>query len=284
MKHITMERGPLGSDGRMFIALSGYQDMGISGITFLEELQRQWDMEQLGSIDTDPFFMYGPQCPWSHRHEDGTIQVHWPRMEMHQRRNARGPLIVTGWQPNLRLQEFGRVLVELARIVRATDVIQFGSRGYAVPHTIDPPVTGMASNDRLHGMMSGSGMAMELGGEDPAILDACRRNGLGYASLCAHLPGYLQITPNWSGAEALARQAALMMGIDIDMELFSQESGKFREKLDRITRNNPGLAKIVAGLEEQAGVEHQRQEVMEIDPKEMTMEVEEFLRQQREQG
>ena len=283
MKHINLERGPLASDGRMLIALSGHLDEGLSGITFLEELQRQWKMDRLGTIDLDTFFLYGPRCPWLHRHEDGATAVHWPRMEIHQRRNPRGPLIITGWRPNLRLQEFGRTIVELARACRVRDIVQAGSLGMPVSHRVDSPVSGAATTDGLREMMLAANPAPGPGGEDPAILDACARNGLGYASLCAHLPGYLQLNPNWTGAAALARHAGRMLGLDIDMSRFDEESRKFQVMLERITEANPGMAHIIEDLERQAGHQQMVQEVMEIDPEAMTGEIEEFLRRERGQ-
>ena len=283
MKNINLERGPMISDGRMLIALSGHLDAGLSGITFLEELQRQWNMDRLGTIDVDPFFLYGPHSPWLHRHEDGTVDVHWPRMEIHQRRNPRGPLIVTGWRPNLRLQEFGRVIAELSHTCKVRDIIQVSSLGMPVSHRVDSPVSGISTTDELQEMMLAAGLAAGPGGEDPAIMDACARQGLGYASLCAHLPGYLQVNPNWTGAAALARHAGRMLGLDINMARFDEESRKFQEKLELITKANPGMAQLIEDLERQAGSQ-QRQEMQEIDPEAITSEIEEFLRRERGQN
>lgn len=286
MRHIDLDTGPAVSDGRMLIALSGHLDTGLSGITLLEELNQQWGMTRLGVIDIDPFFLYGPRCPWSHRHDDGTIQVHWPRMEIHQRRSPRSPLVVTGWRPNLRLREFGRVLADLARTCDVRQVVQVGSVDMRVPHTLPVPVAGTATSSELHGLQGDIGLSPGPGGEDPAILDACMQHGLEYASLSAHLPEYVQMKPNWTGVAALARRVGAMLDLDIRTERFDAESEKLLGQLAAATDSNPVLANAVADLERAMGLEQQRQaearEIREIDPEAVAGEVEDFLRRERE--
>ena len=108
---------------------------------------------------------------------------------------------------------------------------------------------------------------------------------MGYLSVCGHVSRYLSMSPDYQVAADLARSIQkFTRSAGKPLEDLEKQESEFRKAVEEAVASNPLLASIVEAAEQ---AESERQNQMEtglgdINPEEMALEVEQFLRAERE--
>src|ERR671934_162485 len=119
-------------------------------------------------------------------------------------------------------------------------VVSFGALIADVAHTRPVPITGLASDPELVEELGLSRSTYEGPTGIVGVLhDACRRRGLGSASLWAAVPHYVAAVPNPKAALALLRRLEGLTGVAIEASDLEEATGRFEEQVSRAVSANP---------------------------------------------
>ena len=293
MKHFTIDTAPPMSNGLMIAALSGPQDVAQSSTIALKHLMKRDEAVTFAQADPDGLFIYNTFTPSLKRdQESGLVTIVWPQLELHHAGpgDEPGPVFLTGWRPQIGMHGLIDDLGEIAEMCGVRNMIHLTSGYGEQPHTRPTIISALATtphkNPELYEIMMSLGAepnAVPL--EDPVLVQACLVKDMGYLSICGHVSRYLSMIPDYQVAADLARsiqQFTRSAGKPL-LDLEQQES-EFRKTVEEAVANNPALASVVLAAEQ---AESERENQMEtglgdINPEEMALEVEQFLRAERE--
>ena len=293
MKHFTIDTAPPMSNGLMIAALAGPQDVALSATTALKHLMQRDEAVTFAQADPDGLFIYNNFTPTLKRDlESGMVTIVWPQLELHHTGpgDEPGPVFLTGWRPQIGMHGLIDDLGEIAEMCGVRNMIHLTSGYGEQPHTRPTIISALATspheNPELYEITMSLGRephAVPL--EDAVLMQACLVKDMGYLSICGHVSRYLSMIPDYQVAADLARsiqQFTRSAGKPLlDLE---QKESEFQKDVKEAVASNPALASIVLAAEQE---ENQRQNQMEtglgdINPEEMALEVEQFLRAKRE--
>ncbi len=293
MKHFTIETTPPISNGLMLAALSGPHDVAQSATTALEHLMQQDEIVTFAQADPDGLFIYNNFTPHLERNEkSGLVSIKWPMLELHHTGpgDEPGPVFLTGWRPHIGMQGLIRDLGEIAQMCGVRNIIHltsgYGDRAHTRPTIISAMATTPHDNPELNEIMMKLGAepnALPL--EDAALAQACLTKAMGYLSVCGHVPRYLGMNPDYRVAADLAWSVQkFTRSAGKPLENLAQQESEFRKTIEEKVARNPLLASIVEASEHAEDQRKNRGEtgLENIKPEEMALEVEQFLRAERE--
>ena len=285
MKHFTIDTAPPMSNGLMLTALSGPQDVAQSATTALKHLMQRDEAVTFAQADPDGLFIYNTFTPHLKREqESGLVTIVWPMLELHHAGpgDEPGPVFLTGWRPQIGMHGLIDDLGEIAEMCGVRNMIHLTSGYGEQPHTRPTIISALATTP--HEMSLGTEPnAVPL--EDAVLMQACLVKDMGYFSICGHVSRYLSMIPDYQVAADLARsiqQFTRSAGKPLlDLE---QRESEFRKTVEEVVASNPMLASIVLAAEQaESERENQRETGLgDINPEEMALEVEQFLRAERE--
>ena len=293
MKHFTIETTPPISNGLMLTALSGPHNVAESATTALDHLMQQDEIVTFAQADPDGLFIYNTFIPHLERDEEsGLVSIEWPTLELHHTGagGEPGPVFLTGSRPHIGMRGLIQDLGEIAQLCGVRNIIHLtsgsGNRAHTRPTIISALATTPRNNPELNEILTKLEVepnALPL--EDAVLVQACLTKGMGYLSVCGHVPHYLSMSPNYRVAADLARSVQqFTRSAGKPLENLEQRESEFREIIKESMARNPLLASIVEASEHAENQRKNREEtgLGNINPEEMALEVEQFLRAERE--
>ena len=293
MKHFTIETTPPISNGLMLTALSGPHDVAQSATTALNHLMEQDEAVTFAHADPDGLFIYNNFTPHLERDEkNGLVSIQWPMLELHHAGpgDEPGPVFLTGWRPHIGMLGLSQDLGEIAKMCGVRNIIHltsgYGDRAHTRPTIISAIATTPSDNPELSEILMKVGAepnAMPL--EDAVLVQACLTKGMGYLSVCGHVPRYLGMSPDYRVAAALARSVQqFTRSAGKPLGNLEQQESEFGEIVKEAVAHNPLLASIIETSEREEDQRKNRGEtgLGNVNPEEMALEVEQFLRAERE--
>ena len=293
MKHFTIEKTPPISNGLMLTALSGPHNVAESATTALDHLMQQDEIVTFAQADPDGLFIYNTFIPHLERDkESGLVSIEWPTLELHHTGagGEPGPVFLTGSRPHIGMMGLTQDLGEIAQLCGVRNMINltsgYGDRAHTRPTIISAMASTPHDNPELNEIMTKLEVepnALPL--EDAVLVHAFLTKGMGYLSVCGHVPRYLSMSPDYQVAAALARSVQqFTRSAGKPLENLEQRESEFREIIKESMARNPLLASIVEASEYAEDQRKNREEtgLGNINPEEMALEVEQFLRAERE--
>ena len=293
MKHFTIDTAPPMSNGLMLTALSGPQDVAQSATTALKHLMQRDEAVTFAQADPDGLFIYNSSTPHLKRNqESGLVTIVWPMLELHHAGpgDEPGPVFLTGWRPQIGMQGLIQDLGEIAEMCGVRNMIHLTSGYGDQPHTRPTIISALATtpheNPELYEIIMGLGKepnAVPL--EDAVLVQACLVKDMGYLSVCGHVSRYLGMIPDYQVAADLARSIQkFTRSAGKPLEDLEQKESEFQKAVKEAVAQNPMLASMVEAAEQAESERENRREtgLGNINPEEMALEVEQFLRAERE--
>ena len=293
MNHFTIDTAPPMSNGLMIAALAGPQDVAQSATTALKHLMQRDEAVTFAQAEPDGLFIYNNSTPNLKRNqESGQVTIVWPMLELHHAGpgDEPGPVFLTGWRPQIGMHGLIQDLGEIAEMCGVRNMIHLTSGYGDQPHTRPTIISALATthheNPELYKIIMSLGKepnAVPL--EDAVLMQACLVKDMGYLSVCGHVSRYLSMSPDYQVAADLARSIQkCTRSAGKPLEDLEQQESEFQKVVKEAVASNPLLASIVEAAEQaERERENQRENGLgDINPEEMALEVEQFLRAERE--
>lgn len=286
-EHLTLHETPPAKLDRLLIAYAGWPDAAESATNTIKYLLRKLDARKFAEVDPEEFFVFTRERPRSTRTKDGRRRIHWPANEFYywspsDRDTEPGMMFLLGVEPNLKWRTFSSLVSGVAHEYGVQTVIHVGALLDAVPHTRPVRLTGSSTQPDLQQALESArvGTSNYQGptGISTAVMDACTRQGMAYASLWGHTSHYLQAAPNYRISYTLAKNLIGMLDLPIDLKELSAAADTFDLEVLKAVDEDDQLQDYIKKLETRYD-ESQTDSDMP-DPSAVVRELEQFLRSQ----
>ena len=290
-EHLTIHEFPDTKLDHLLIAYAGWPDAAESATNTIKYLMRQLQAKKFAEIDPEEFFVFTQERPRSSRTRDGRRRINWPANEFYywSGQGAGSPtslMFLIGAEPNLRWRTFSSIIADLAQEHGVKTVIHVGALLDAVPHTRPVRLTGSSTQPDLQKALDsasvGSSNYQGPTGISTAVMDACTKQGMGYASFWGNTPHYLQAAPNYRISYTLAKSLVSLLDLPIDLTELSAAADTFDSEVGTAVSQDDQLTEYIKKLEDQYDESVSSSDMPE--PADVVLELEQFLRSQRGSG
>jgi len=280
---------------RLIAAFTGWADAGEVASGSLRYLTAKLGARRIGHIEQDEFYEYTTARPLI-LIEQGAIQLHrYQASELFCWRDPAGEhdlLILLAGEPQLRWGLYVRTLIRFLADIGAEMVVSLGGLYDAVPHTVEPRISGLATSAELRERLRSLQVALTEyqgpGSIHTALLMACQQGGIPSVSLWGHNPIYVRTVANPKVCHALLSRVCPLLGLPLNLAELKAAGEYLDETLNRMLAQHEGLRQWVQRLQEQSeGTASSSEPPAEGigDTERIIREVEEFLRrEQRGEG
>ena len=187
-----------------------------------------------------------------------------------------------GVEPNLRWRTFANSIAGRAKEQGVETVVHVGALLDAVPHSRKVRLTGTSTGTDMSELMEECSFRASNyqgpTGISSAVLEACTKQEMGYASLWGHTSHYLQAAPNYSVSYTLTQTLAKFLNLPLDLEELRSAADLFDEEVAKAIAEDEQISSYVSKLETQYDEAAPAAEIP--DPSEMVKDLEQFLRTQ----
>ena len=258
---ITDQPIPIVKDGTLVLAFSGWMDGGDVSTGTVERLIDLLDASKFAEVDFEPFYIFNfpgsmELAAMFRPHieiEDGTVgSVEMPTNRFYHASEQK-LLLFVGKEPNLQWRTFSDCIFDLCRRAEIRRVVFVGSFGGAVPHTREPRLYTVCSEESLLPEMESYGLR-RTGYSGPGsfmtyLMSRVPEVGVEMVSLVAEIPGYLQGT-NPASIEAVTRRLAKLLQLHLDLDSLRSASTDWEMEVSDAIADNEELSEQVKSLEE----------------------------------
>ena len=291
MDHLIVGEVPELRSPFMLVSFSGWPDAQEAATGAIKYLEKQLSAKKFAEIDPEEFYVFTRTRPHVSNNADGEREIRWPANEFsfwHDDAGTRDLVLFSGVEPQLKWKTYASIIGDVAVQHQVEMVIVLGSLLDAVPHTRAARVTGSANVKDVSELLEQRNVR-GAGYEGPtsvtsALMEACTRNDLKYASIWGHSPHYLQTSPNPRVSLALVQRIAEVLGLDISLTDLEDSCVSFDQRVLRAMANSDEATTYIQRLEErydqvtEGRSEASQEELPSSDV--VIQDLEEFLRQQ----
>lgn len=268
-------------------AFSGWNDAASAATNAARFLVRRLGARRFASIDAEPFYDFTEQRPTVRLTVRGDRELNWPTNDFFYARNPTGEhdlVVFIGTEPALRWGTYAGAHTGLFKDLGADLVVSLGALLADVPHSRPVRVTGTAMDPRFVGKLDMQPSRYEGPTGIVGVLhDALRKADLPGASLWANVPHYITTSQNPLATAALLRRLQDIVGMEFDLSELDAAADRFIDEVNTALSGNPEVQDYVRQLETalDSGEEPEPQSQLPAG-EELVMDVEEFLRGQRD--
>lgn len=290
MENIRIYEYPPLRNPTLVAAFAGWPDAGEVATYSNNFLKEKLGAKRFAEIMPEEFYVFTRLRPHILISEASVRQITWPSNEFfYCKSSGRAPDLITlvGIEPNLKWLAYVDCILRICQEFGVERVISLGGTLDNIPHTREPQISGSASEPRLKKVLEQLSV-QSSGYQGPTsihsvLIDACAKRGTPTASLWGHVPHYLQTSPNPKVACALLSKLTRLLGLEIDLEELITAGQALDQQVDEILARNPDLQRYVQQLEKASSMTEAAGEGIP-NPEAIVQELEDFLRQQREEG
>jgi proteasome assembly chaperone (PAC2) family protein len=188
-------------------------------------------------------------------------------------------ILAAGPEPERGWEKFSQLLLDLAQEYEAEKIVALGGTFDAIPHTVDPLITGVVSQSDLQDELKHYGIGLTSYKGPSSIhtllmVQAARRN-LPMISLWSHTPHYIQVVDFMSCYKLMSRIRDIL-GLDLDLEVARRDSEYLYAQIDEAVEKKPELQEYLRTLE----IEYQKEKRDNGEPinKNIIKEIEDLFR------
>ena len=274
----------------MVAAFAGWPDAAEAATGAVRYIADQHGARKIAEIDPDEFYDFTTTRPNVSIDDEGGRVVTWPSNEFFSTAptdESDGALLFIGTEPNLRWRAFASIMLEVARRAGVESAFMLGALNDAVPHTREPRVTGVSGDPRVRAKLHEQGIRGS-GYQGPtgihtAFLEVCDKAELPIASLWGHNPHYVTTTSNPRVSLALLSKLQGMAEMSVDLGDLHAAGDAFDTELTQAVGDRSEITAYVAKLEQRYDASVGASGDV-ASPSAIVEELEEFLRQQRNEG
>lgn len=286
----------------LIVAFEGWNDAGSAATIAANHLSKHWSCTTVADIDPEQFYNFTSTRPVVQIDKQPQRILKWPSNKFKVARLPHGRtdvVLLIGVEPQLRWRTFCDQIIATAEVLNTDSVVTLGSLLAEVPHSRPVEVYGTADNKTLRTTYELSPSTYEgPTGIVGVLAAACREAGYPTASFWSAVPSYTPGTPYPKAALALVNRAAAVMGtsmatVDLERTAFvyereitqlmekDEETSEYVKRLEQAWDDLKGSALQINETDEAEA--DANDPVLENDPTTLLTEVEEFLRDSKEE-
>lgn len=272
----------------MVAAFTGWPDAGQVASGGVAYLRDKLEARKFAHIQAEEFYIFTRHRPHIVIDEGAVRRLSWPVNEFYYWQGqtpAPDLVIFLGAEPHLKWHTYVDCILDIAQECHVERLISLGGTLDSVPHTMDCPISGSASEPRLREKLQRLSVRSSNYQGPTSIhsllMDTAAGRGMATASLWGHAPHYLQSIPNPKVTYRLLDRLSHLLEMETDLEELKIAAATLVQKVDEALLRNPELLSYVRRLEE-------IYQETATPPEESTVsdsifqELEDFLRQHRE--
>lgn len=276
-------------DPVLVAAFTGWNDAAEAASSSVHYLADAWSARRVASFDGEEFFDYTETRPHVRLVDGLTRAIEWPSLDLYLSQDESRDsdmLLLVGAEPQLRWRTFVREVTGMLDVLGVRRVALLGALLADVPHTRAPRLAGSASDDGVRERLDELGILASRYEGPTGIVgvlqDACGHRGIETVSLWGNVPHYITASPNPAVSAALLRALDTLLGLGLNLHALESGARRFRERVDEAIARSPEAVAFVQELEARDEDETPRPGPLPSGA-EIVRELEEFLRQQREE-
>jgi proteasome assembly chaperone (PAC2) family protein len=261
-------------------AFEGWNDAGEAASQAASYLARSWGATPLAEIDPEEFFDFTEVRPEVTVMESRRREIAWPSTSISvavSHAGERDIVLLRGHEPQLKWRTYCDVVVEIARALKAEQVITLGAYLSEVTHGRPVPVNAVSSASEL---LDRYGLAPSLYEGPIGIVGvlglALPEAGIPTTSVWASVPCY-SLPVSAKASLALVRVVTQLTGRSVETAELEEESAEYERRMDELVTDDENVAAYVARLEEMEDVVG-----AELSAEGLAEEIERFLRGKRQ--
>ena len=208
----------------LIAAFAGWPDAAEVASGSARYLARKLRARRFAEIDPEEFYVFTETRPTTLILAPGQRALEWPSNEFFAWRDPNGErdlIILQGREPNLNWREYVDIVLGLAKRLDVQQVVTLGGTYDAVSHRGRVSLSGNGTTPELHERLESLG----IGGssyEGPssvqsALIERCREQNIGAASLWGHAPHYVRAAPNPKVSHAMLNALRILIDVDVDL-------------------------------------------------------------------
>ncbi len=201
----------------LVVALTGWFDVARAATGALEYLLDGQEIEDVASIEPDPFYDFTQIRPEARLDEDGDRYIAWPANDIAALRfpgGARDIVVMSGVEPHIRWQTYVRCVLATYTLLGCEALVTIGAAADAIPHTRVPPVVGSTVDVKLARTLGLSRPSYQgMTGVAGVLQEQFEREELPAISLRVGVPHYLGNAEHPQSSAALLRHLEHVLGV-----------------------------------------------------------------------
>ncbi|ETW99030.1 MAG: hypothetical protein ETSY1_16485 [Candidatus Entotheonella factor] len=296
MDYVNFDREPPANLTTMIMAFGGWINAGRAATGAVRYLIRHLAAPRLASIDPEDFFTFTHERPHVRMTTDNMRDIRWPSSEFFMVQPDEGQdglLLFRGREPHLKWRAYTTAFLDVAERCGVKQIISLGAVLAGLPHTRPPLVTGRSADPDGQAQLEAWGIYRRPRYEGPTgisavVLDEATRRGLPSLSFSAQAPHYLERTENPAVIQALLSYVERLLNLGLHVSQLDEAIDAFRVQCDRALSQNPSLVAHVRKLEQEYDKTVAQEQLTprqdDFNSDQFMQELEDFLRQQREEG
>lgn len=292
MDVVNFHREPPSNLPTMVVAFGGWINAGRAATGALRYLARHLDAAPLAAVDPEEFFVFTLERPHVRIAEDGHRVLRWPRGEFYtwEPADARaGLLLFRGREPHRKWRTYSTALLDVAEQCGVKRLVSLGAYLAGAPHTRPTPVTARSTDPDWQALLKAWGIYRLPSyegpiGLSPVFLEETARRGIAHLDFMGQVPYYLQNVENPAVTRALLRYLSRLLDLELDVSRFDEAVETFRAQCDQAIARNDSVQAHVRQLEQQYDATAGETQDEVPDPNQLIRDVEDFLREEREDG
>ena len=288
MEYLSIHKKPPVGIPHMVTAFKGWPDAGEGASAAIRYLLRRLQASKAAELDAEEFYDFTQTRPQTSINREGLRTVKWPANELfywNARKPPQGLILFLGVEPNLKWKAFSRAILDAAVGWGVKTVIHIGSLLDAVPHTRDVRVSGSSNMSELNDLLQKRDVNPSNyqgpTGITSAIMEACRERGVGYATMWAHTPHYLQAAPNYKVSYALVSRLSELLGFQVALDELRSAASTFEQEVEKAVDKDGQIGAYVRKLEQT----YDEAAMLTLgdmpEPEDLVRELEQFLKERR---
>jgi proteasome assembly chaperone (PAC2) family protein len=248
--------GPLPElvDPVVVAAFAGWNDAADAATGAVEHLIDQWQAQALGELDPEDYYDYQVNRPHITLDAEGVRSLTWPTTSISVARiplSRRDVVLVRGIEPSMRWQAYCAEILDLARGLKATQVVTLGALLAATPHTRPVPVTGLANDPAIADRLGFEPSSYEGPTGIVGVLQQAAQNaGLSAVSLWAAVPYYVAEPPCPKATLALLGMVEELLDVPVPLGDLPDDAHAWQRGADELAADDTEVAEYVQQLEE----------------------------------
>ena len=220
----------------LVVALTGWFDVARAATKALEHLLEDQLIDEIASIEPDPFYDFTQNRPEARLDEDGDRFIAWPSNDIVALRfpgGARDVVVMSGVEPHVRWRTYVRCVLATYTRLGCEALVTIGAAADAIPHTRVPPVVGSTVDAKLARTLGLSRPSYQgMTGVAGVLQEQFEREELPAISLRVGVPHYLGYADQPQSSAALLRHLEHVLGVPTRHAELSEEIERWRSLHD----------------------------------------------------
>jgi hypothetical protein len=233
--------------------LTGFADAGGAVSQFTQYLRTTLDHSVIAAFDADVLLDYRARRPIIYFDQDHLTGYEPPALRLYLARDEIGQqfLLLAGFEPDFRWDQFTAAVLELARRFKVTSTTWVHAIPMPVPHTRPIGVTVSGNRSDLIESMSGWRPHTQVLANALHLVEfRLQESGASVVGFVLLVPHYLADTEFPSTALSALESTSAATGLIFPSDQLREQNRDFVARINEQVHDNPELARLVGTLEE----------------------------------